>query len=89
MSVIEKKTTVPITRPRFTEEGLTGCETRTQESTYSHADLMNELVPLKAKPVIPGRATVSMMEQFRMDARYDATSRTVGPSFDIGFKVAR
>ena len=60
-----KKPIVPRTRPRFTEEGLKGNEEHKQESTDGRTDLMDELVRLKAKPVIPGRATVSMMEQFR------------------------
>ena len=60
-----KKTSVPRSRPRFTEEVFKGNEERNQESTDGRTDLMDELVRLKAKPIILGRGAVSIMEQFR------------------------
>ena len=75
-----KKTIVPRTRPRFTEEALKGNEERKQENTDGRTDLMDELVRLKAKSVIPGRATVSMMEQFRRFPWTQDTMLAVGRS---------
>ena len=80
MTETEDTTPVPLTRPRFTEEGLTGPETQLQESNDGHAEGVNELVRLKKKPVIPGRATIGMMEQFRRFPWTQDTMLAVGKS---------
>ena len=55
----------PLTRRRFTEEVEKHSHMREHESSQGQTDLFEELVSLKEKPIIPGRATIAMMEQFR------------------------
>ena len=79
----EKKRTEPPTRQRFTEEVLESENISEADSTGLTVVLQNELDRLKALPIITGRTTIGMMEQYRNFPWTQDSMLAVGSSDEI------
>ena len=79
----EKKRKEPPTRQRFTEEVLESENISETDSTGLTVELQNELDRLKALPIITGRTTIGMMEQYRNFPWTQDSMLAVGSSDEI------